>query len=193
MPDNDAQLSREQMKKFFLEIETPFRENEKEKRRSLEVSSGFFDKVAALSAGSIAVSASIILSVTAKPNVDPCSTRNIVHDLLLIAVLLWASLLLAIFHNFLAAQIAKLDAAISESEFQQKLATILFSYSTQTVDEATAAKAEDMVLKQESPKLTRNVKQREFLYPFANWVGHLSIVAFVIAYTLVVVYLRHLW
>ena len=148
MPDDDSPLSREQMKKFFLEIETPFKEHQEEKRKSLAVSSGFFDKVAALSAGSIAVSASIILTVTAKSSVDSWSTRIIIHDLLRIAVLLWASLLLAIFHNFLAVQIAKLDVAISESEFQQKLITLLFSYSTQTepVDHATAAKAEDMTV-----------------------------------------------
>jgi len=196
MPDKDTPLSREQMKKLLLEIEIPFKEHQEERRKSLAVSSGFFDKVAALSAGSIAVSASIILTVTAKSNVDPCSTRKIVHDLLLIAILLWASLLLAILHNFLAAQIAKLDVAISNSQFLLQIITLSLPYVTtieSSVDEATAAKVEDMMREQLSPKLTRHVKLRQFLYPSANWVGYLSLVAFVIAYTLVVFYLRQLW
>jgi hypothetical protein len=43
MPDNDAPLSREQMNRFDAAIEEPLKEHEKERRRSIEVSAGFFE------------------------------------------------------------------------------------------------------------------------------------------------------
>jgi hypothetical protein len=120
----------------------------------------------------------------------------VIHDLLLIAGFLWASLLFAIFHNFLAALLAKADAAISESQFLWAIMTQSFSLAQKTmptINNATMAKVEDFMRAQMSPKQSRRVRFREFLYPCVNWIRYLSMLAFVTAFTLVMFYLRQLW
>ena len=76
MSNNDVPLSREQMKQFEAGIKEPYKEHEDEKRRSLEISSGFLDKLAALSAGSMAVSASITLAIVVRSDVHSAATLN---------------------------------------------------------------------------------------------------------------------
>jgi hypothetical protein len=111
------------MKRFEVAIEEPYKEHEKERRRSVEISAGFFDKLSTLSAASIAVSASIILAIAVKSDVHSGATQIVVRDLLTIAFLLWASLLLAIFHNFLGCKrpIQNLDQDGKERDIQRVL------------------------------------------------------------------------
>jgi hypothetical protein len=196
MSNNDAPLSREQMKQFEAGIKEPYKEHEDEKRRSLEISSGFLDKLAALSAGSMAASASITLAIVVRSDVHSGATRTVIHDLLLIVGFLWASLMLAILHNFLAAQVAKLDAAISASQFQWTLMSHTLSLTKETmptIDDATMERAENLLREKASPKESRHVKWRELLYPTVNWIGRFAMLTFVIAFTLVMFYLHQLW
>ena len=60
------ELSPEQMDRFLAETREPLREREQEKRRSIEISTSFFEKLATLSAGSIAVAASITLATAVR-------------------------------------------------------------------------------------------------------------------------------
>jgi hypothetical protein len=53
--NDEKPLSREQMNRFIEKIKEPFNEAQQQKRRSIEISAGFFEKIAALSAGSTAV------------------------------------------------------------------------------------------------------------------------------------------
>lgn len=71
MNDNPNPVPPERMEKFIEEIKPSLKEHEQEKRKSLEISAGFFDKLAALNAGSIAVSASIILAICLSQKLDP--------------------------------------------------------------------------------------------------------------------------
>ena len=102
-------------------IKEPFNEAEQQKRRSVEVSAGFFERVAILSAGSTAVLASLILAIANKYNIHTGWAQLVVHHLLLIAFALGASLILAVLHNFFAALVARADAAIAESQLLQKI------------------------------------------------------------------------
>jgi hypothetical protein len=196
MNSDDPLLTREQMKQFEVDIKEPYKEHESERRRGIEINAGFFEKITALSAGSMAVCASAILAISGKSDIHSGSTRMAVHDLILIADFLGASFLLAIFHNFLAAQVAKLDVAISESQFQWILftrAASLAQMTTSPTNDETMTQVEDAVREQMSPKQSRRVKCRGSLYLCVNWAGYLSILVFGIAFALVLFYLHQLW
>jgi hypothetical protein len=192
---SDDAISRERIKKLLDSLKEPYKEHETELRRSIGISSGFFDKLATLSSGSIAVTASILLA-TVKSGIHSCETQTTVHDLLIIAFLLWVSLLAAIFHNFLAAQAAKTDAAISENQLLQTMMSLTAGAAQEEVPsltDETIAKAEDMMRGQISPRQEKHVKNRDRLYQWVKPVGYLSMAAFVVAYTLAIVFLGQLW
>ena len=67
----------------------PYKENQQEKRRVLELNAGFFEKLSALNAGSIAVAASIILAIVLKPDVPRLTARPVLHEILVVVALLW--------------------------------------------------------------------------------------------------------
>jgi hypothetical protein len=194
--NNDKLLTRKMMKQFEADIKEPFKEHESEKRRSVEIRAGFFEKISALSAGSMAVCASIILAISGQYDIHSDSIRVVIRDLILIADFLGASFLLSILHNFLAAQVTKLDVAISASQFQWILfskASSLVQETSPSINDETMAQAEDAVREQMSPKQSRQVKYRDYLYLCLDWFGHLSILVFGIAFALVLFYLHKLW
>src|ERR1035438_10196173 len=100
------EIPHEKMTWLEGELRTAYAEHEKEMRRSIDISAGFFDKLSALDGGSIALAASVIIALTAKPEFASGRAREIVHGLVVIVILLWASLISAVMHNFLAVRIA---------------------------------------------------------------------------------------
>lgn len=193
---DEARLSREQMNRFLEKIKEPFNEAEQQKRRSVEVSASFFEKVAILSAGSTAVLASLVLAIANKYNIHTGRAQLVVHHFLLIAFALGASLILAVLHNFFAALVARADAAIAESHFEQRFSeeslTVTLETMRQTSD-ATATQADEMMRAQMSPKFKRRLKSRSVFYTVATWAGGLSMAAFIVAFSLVIKYLWKLW
>lgn len=193
---DEAPLSREQMSRFLEGIKEPFNEAEQQKRRSVEVSAGFFEKVAALSAGSTAVLASLILAIANKYNIHTGWAQLIVHHLLLIAFALGVSLILAVLHNFFAALVARADAAIAESQLLQKIiaeSLPLVHEATPEVNDATVQQVEEIMRAQMSPRFKRQLKSRSIFYTVATWAGSLSMAAFIVAFSLVIKYLWKLW
>ena len=193
---NEAPLSREQMNRFMEKIKEPFNEAEQQKRRSVEVSAGFFEKIAALSAGSTAILASLILAIANKYDIHTGWAQIVVHQLLCIAFALGAALILAVLHNFFAALVARADAAISDSQLLQKIiaeSLPLVHEVTPQVDEATVTQVEDMMRAQMSPRFSRQLKSRSIFYMVATWSGSISMAAFIVAFSLVIKYLWKLW
>ncbi|HWG21830.1 MAG TPA: hypothetical protein VG225_14965 [Terracidiphilus sp.] len=193
---DEAPLSREQMSRFLERIEEPFNEAEQQKRRSVEVSAGFFEKVAALSAGSTAILASLILAIANKYDIHAGWTQILVHHFLRIAFALGASLILAVLHNFFAALVARADAAIAESQLLQRIIAESLPFvheTTPQVNDATVTQVEEMMRAQMSPQFRRQLKSRTIFYTTATWVGSLSMVAFIVAFSLVIKYLWQLW
>jgi hypothetical protein len=195
MADEPVLLSLEQMTRFQEGMKEPYKEHEQEKRRGLEINAGFFEKLSALNAGSIAVAASIILAIEARPNV----VRTVLHQILIVVALLGVSLLLGILHNFLAAVVAKVEAAYSETHLVVALTKLLLSIGgmTSSIDDVTpsqaASQVEDAVRSGLLPKQRRLAKATQILYPTAAVIGYLSMASFFAAYTLVMVYLLRLW
>jgi hypothetical protein len=193
---DEAPLSREQMNRFMEKIKEPFNEAEQQKRRSVEVSAGFFEKIAALSAGSTAILASLILAIANKYDIHTGWAQIVVHQLLCIAFALGAALILAVLHNFFAALVARADAAIADSQLLQKIiaeSLPLVHEVTPQVDEATVTQVEDMMRAQMSPRFSRQLKSRSIFYMVATWAGSISMAAFIVAFSLVIKYLWKLW
>jgi hypothetical protein len=104
---DDNVLTREQSERLLKVIEEHHKVQEDDNRRSLGISTGFFEKLATLDAGSIAVSASIIVAILLKPELRE-STRGIVDEIVVVVLLLWTSLFSSIVHNFVAVRVANL-------------------------------------------------------------------------------------
>jgi hypothetical protein len=90
MADDSAPLTPQQMSRFMEQIKEPFNKTEEHRRRAIEVSAGFFEKIAALSAASTAVLASLILAIANKSDIHKRPAKTLVHDLLCIAFILGA-------------------------------------------------------------------------------------------------------
>lgn len=193
--DNEP-LSPEQTDRFMQGIRASLKEHEQEKRRSLEINVGFFDKLAALSAGSIAVASSIVLAVLSKTTTRTQSVRTVLHELLSVVAFLWLSLVLAILHNFLAVIVAKTAADQSEAELTWTMAEQAMEITkatTPAIDGAVMTQARDLLRKQFAPREVKLVSRSRVLYATVNVVAYIAIVAFGIAFSLVPIYLFRLW
>ena len=190
---NESPLSREQQIQLLDKLKEPLNEAEQQKRRSVEISAGFFEKIAALSAGSTAVLASLILAIANKSDIHTGWAQIVVHHLLLIASALGASLILAVLHNLFAALHARAHANIADFQLTQRIITLLPQFVHDGTTPQVLAQGEDMVLRQMSPKTKRQITWRDSCYVAATWAGGLSIAAFVVAFSLVIIYLWRLW
>lgn len=182
------------MNRLLEAIKDPYKEHEQEKRRGLEISAGFVEKLSALNAASFAVAASIVLAIKSE---HPDVTRTVFHEILIVVVMLWVSFVLAILHYFLAAVVAQLEAAYTETDFVVAQTKLISSTGVETIDDATASQAaaqlEDVIRKRLRPNRRILAKATQLLYPTANIMGSLSMLSFLVAYTLVMVYLSRLW
>jgi drug/metabolite transporter (DMT)-like permease len=95
--------------------------SEEKRRRSLEVSAGFYEKLSALDAGSIAVAVSVGIALLGKSGVG--SIHSHLTWLAWIAGLLWLSLVCSIGHNCYFVKISRLEATQTEN-FSNYLALI---------------------------------------------------------------------
>jgi hypothetical protein len=196
MADEPTPLSPEQNARFLAGIMEPYKEHQQEKRRVLALNAGFFEKLSALNAGSIAVAASIILAIVLKSDAPRLAVRPVLHEILIVVALLWGSLLLAIFHNFLGAVIyGQLEVAYSDTDLIIAIGKAGLSMIREQVviHDATAMQVEDAISKGLSSKLGRLAKAMNFLTPAIPVIGYASMATFFAAYTLVSYYLLKLW
>ena len=85
-----------------------------ELRRSLELSASFYDKLAALSAGSIAVAVSVGGALFAKAAPQSTFLHSNLNWLVAVVSFLWLSLICALGHNGLFIKVARLEAQRAE-------------------------------------------------------------------------------
>jgi len=146
-------------------------------RRSLEISAGFFDKLSVLNAGSIAVAASVTIAIIARPDLISSQFRSIVHGLVVIVFLLWASLICAVIRNFLSAIIAVFDAKYSDIEIVRRATRKGLAIARNNVsanDKVVVDQLERDAEKEPFQKQTRIVKRQRILHQCANVLGYAS-------------------
>jgi hypothetical protein len=161
-----------------------------ERGRATVIITAFYDKLAALNAGSIAIAVSVGLTILNKQEL-----RHLSHGLLCLILCFWFSLLTAILHNFLLLRSAKLDAAYASDEFIKNTFEMMFR-RVQLVP-GTDPKEWKQVkgFAQEEPirkqRITTARKRR--CESAATVVAILSISCFFLGYTLVVIGAWRLW
>jgi hypothetical protein len=106
-------------------LEGPWREalerHMNEVRRTFEISTGFYEKLAALDAGSIAIAATVGAAVVAKAGATTPAVLSLTHRLVYIIFALLASLILGVLHNFIVVGIAQFEAKYSELDLIRTL------------------------------------------------------------------------
>jgi hypothetical protein len=118
------------------------------------------------------------------------------HELLSVVAFLWLSLVLAILHNFLATRVGTTAAGQSEAELTWAMAeqaTEITKLTTPAIDGTVMTQAKDLLRKQFAPREVKLVKRSRALYATVNVVGYASMGAFVVAFSLVPIYLFRLW
>jgi len=164
---------------------------EKERRRSKEISAGFYDKLAALNAGSIAISVSVGLAILTKQEL-----RQFSHGLFALVLCFWLSLLTAIFHNFFRHHLtAKLDATYAGQEFIRN--TIQAPMELSGADQNVMKQAREVMAEvlRQGPIAKQGVtmRQKRRLESVATVLGWLSVGSFLAGYTLVLIGAARLW
>jgi hypothetical protein len=176
-------------------------EYEKDFRRSFELRSSFYDKLSALSAGSIAVAASVGMALIAKPELRSGPFHANVSWLAGITVFLWVSLISAVVHNFIALRITKSEAEYSNAkarlEVAQGLIAVRAAQQTRTADEEKREKtlfdAMTEIVHTHARKMADLSIRIETAYFRATALGYLAMFSFLTAYTLVVTCSLRLW
>ena len=185
MSDDPIKISPEQLSGIRLAL----KEYEGEFRRSIETSTGFFEKLFALDAALMGVAATVVMAIMARSEYPTCPLREAVRGLVVIFNLLGFSLVFAVIHHFLAVHIAANDAAYADVDltgagmrdtFQIALA------NTPGVGEVATAQAEvikgrmHQKLVTEPQKKIVTAKQRK--HHCMKISGNISIGAFLLAY-----------
>jgi hypothetical protein len=131
--DNRRQDVDAAFKKRLGDIKVMSVESQKDSLHYFEVNNGFFDKLAALSSGSIAVAASVYgLLLTKYLSVDVILARW----LFAVVLCFFASLVCAVVGNYLAVRITELYSKRSELEMNKEIETV-FTIMTRSLNGST--------------------------------------------------------
>lgn len=194
----EVNLSESEMETVRDKIMTDLKEHEGESRRSVSIGTHYYSKLATLSAGSLALIATVGTAIITRPNGSPhiqcIPSRWLVSTAV---IFLWVSLLSSVIHNWMAVKLSQYDASISENQFQSQIIThSLKAIEPHVGSEATksAQKAIDDARYDKTEQVRRQVFRRERLKSTIVSVGYLAVATFVIPYTLIalciVIYLR---
>lgn len=196
MEDQISKIQAEILSELEPEFKSAVEKHENEARRSFEISSSFYEKLAALNAGSLAIAVSIGIAIVSKPELKSSPLFQYSHWLIVIIICFWVSLVCAAIHNFIVVGIAKLDADYAEIEFvrtiiRRGLAIVKerSSIADQSQIDLLEEKAQEKPLREQQ----RNVKLKTRLKLLALFMGFTSMGVFLSAYTLVTVCAARLW
>jgi hypothetical protein len=169
---------------------------QREFRRSLELRTSFYEKLAALDAGSIAVAASVGVAIIVKPEFRSGSLHANASWLAGIAIFLWVSLVSAVYHNFLALRVTKLELEASKAEANvAECLSVLRVRSSFDYDEKEKIIQGGLmeVLERQVHRAAQIPFSAETSYYRATALGYVSMVSFMSAYTLVVICILGVW
>lgn len=151
MPDEINDPRNAWIDKQRASADEALQKSENERRRNLEVRASFYDKLSALSAGSIALAVSVGIALLGKSESPISSMHSDLSWLSVIALLLWISLICAIGHNYLIIKIARLEAD-EATEWSKYLALTSAWTSAHTSGSPEARDMLEKVLSDSVPK-----------------------------------------
>lgn len=194
----DISPTPEQFERLRAAAVSRFAEHEQERRRSAEIGASFFEKVAALSAGSIAVAATVGIAVIPRSGLPYLLLRSFSHWLFFIVLSLLIALLSAVLHNLCLALIAQLDAASA----RQRSIHAATKATLKAAELAKAASLPDaaavlqlLEVVQGAPVRRREqfVQRQKALRHLVSALGALAVCTFLLAYILIMIVVSHLW
>jgi hypothetical protein len=109
---------------------------------------------------------------------------------------LWLSLVFGILHNLAASLVAKVAVEMSEAQFVWKLARqsiVIVEELEPKTEKSVLVQIKGMLREQFMPRQVRLLKYNKILYPTVTVFATLSMVAFLIAFTFVPIFLFRLW
>ena len=165
-----------------------------ELRRSLELRATFYEKLATLNAGSIAVAVSVGVALLGRAAPHSAFLHPNINWLVAIAFFLWFSLICAIGHNALLIKVAGLESE-GAKEWSKWIGLINASTMqsfTGTEDQLLVAHIGD-TLHGRIQKAAMNQHRTEQTILRAMVLGYGAVGAFLIAYTLVFVCIIRIW
>lgn len=193
-----AIADREKIEKLKASTEDVKAEASKELRRSLEISASFYEKLAALNAGSIAVAVSVAVALLGKAALHSAFLHSNMNWLVAVAFFLWFSLICSIGHNALFTKVARLESERAEewskwiglinASTMQSITRTGNSEIAQTLDAHIGATFHGRV-----QKAAMNQHRIEQTILRASVLGYGAVGAFLIAYTLVFVCIIRIW
>jgi hypothetical protein len=173
-------------------------EARQELRRSLELSASFYEKLAALNAGSIAVAVSVGAALFGKAAPHSPLLHSNLNWLVAVAFFLWFSLISAIGHNAQFIKVARLESERAD-EWSKWIGLINASTMqsiTGTGDSETARTLVTLIgdtLHDRSQKAAMNQHRTEQTILRAKVLGFGAVGTFLIAYTLVFACIIRIW
>ena len=166
--------------------------SETERRRSLEVRASFHDKLSALDAGSIAVTVSVGIALLGKPDSHFGSAHSHLSWLLWIAGFLWISLICSVGHNSMFVKAAGLEAEQAK-DWSNYLGLVSASAGASEKVAEIATKHILDTLHDRINKTALKMHHTDQSIYRAIVLGKIAVATFLIAYTLVMVAVIHLW
>jgi uncharacterized membrane protein YciS (DUF1049 family) len=194
--DNSSEIPAEIKAQFEGPWKEALERHTNEVRRSFQISTGFYEKLVAVDAASIAIAASVGGMMIAKAATPNPSLSSISHWLVWIILALWLSLICGVAHNFVIVGIAQLEAAYSELDFVRKLMRESLMLATNLypdLDRSNLAQVLTFAEKKPQAAQRRNVMFAQILQKLSSILGYISMVGFIGAYTLVALCTRWLW
>jgi hypothetical protein len=196
MNDGTIDIPVTERNELVAELRAAHSEHKNVLRRSIESSANFYEKLAAIDAGSLAIVASIGLAVTVKPELRLGVFGGLAHGIVVIAVLLWVSLVCAVIHNFFVVRITKLETAYSDVEFVITIITRTLSVVRKAFPEGDRSQLDGLEATAYSEPILeqQHIERRSKLSRgLATALGYASMLTFVAAYSAVMICILFLW
>jgi hypothetical protein len=189
---------RAKIEKLKAATEDVVTEASQQLRRSLELSASFYEKLAALNAGSIALAVSVGLALFGKAAPHSAFLHSNLNWLVAVAFFLWFSLICAFGHNTLFIKVARLESAraaewskwvgLINASAMQSITRTGESEIAQTLNTHICDTLHDRI-----QKAAMNQHRTEQTILRAGVLGYVAVGTFLIAYTLVFVCIIRIW
>lgn len=195
---DDVVIVRTQIDKFKASTAQAETKADQELRRSLELNSSFYDKLAALNSGSIAVAVTVAVALLATNAPHSAFLHTNIDWLVAIAFFLWSSLICAIGHNAQYVKIARLESerAKGAAAWIGLINADLMQTITQGANSKVAQSLDTMITDQFHDRIQKgalNLHRTEQAILRAAVLGYGAVYGFLIAYTLVFICIIRIW
>ena len=195
---NEVMANRAKIEKLEASTQDAETQANEQLRRSLELSASFYEKLAALNAGSIALAVSVGITLVSKAPPHSAFLHSNLNWLLAVACFLWCSLICSFGHNALFIKVARLES--EKAAEWSKWIGLINANTMQSVTGTGDSEIAQTLFKQMRDTLQNrilgaamNQHRTEQTILRASLLGYVAVGTFLISYTLVFVCIIRIW